>query len=122
VSRGARRLQGTGLYWTLILTLVVAAAIVVGIVQNSQQIRLRYLTWEGDVPLAVALLGTIVLTVALTALVGVIWRRRRRQQMADAAELLERRRQAEPPSVGTGTEEVPAGRAMTPPDAPGASR
>ena len=79
--------RGTGLYWTLILTLVVAVVIIVGIIQNSQAVRLKYLAWTGSLSLAMALLATIVLTVALTSLVGVIWRRRRRQQLTDSVEL-----------------------------------
>ncbi len=89
-----RQFRGTGLYWTLILTLVVAVAIIVGIVQNSQGVRLSYLAWTGSLSLAVALLATVVLTVALTSLAGVIWRRRRRNQLTDTVELRELRGRA----------------------------
>ncbi len=84
-AKGAvrRQFRGTGLYWTLILTLVVAAAIIIGIIQNSQGVTLKYLAWTGRLSLAVALLATIVLIVALTSLVGVIWRRRRRHQLTE---------------------------------------
>src|ERR1039458_79054 len=92
-----RQFRGTGLSWTLVLALVMAAAIVVGIIQNSHGVRLDYLVWHGSVPLIAVLLATMVLTVALTSLVGVIWRRRRRQQLTDAVELLELRGQAQPP-------------------------
>jgi len=90
-----RQFRGTGLYWTVILTLVVAVAIIIGIVQNSQGVRLSYLAWTGSLSLAVALLATIVLVVALTSLVGVIWRRRRRHQLTDAVELRELRGHAQ---------------------------
>jgi uncharacterized integral membrane protein len=100
-----RQFRGTGLSWTLVLALVVAVAIVVGIIQNSHGVRLDYLVWHGTVPLVAVLLATIVLTVALTSLVGLIWRRRRRQRMTDAVELGELRGQVQPrPS----TEGVPA--------------
>ena len=99
-----RQFRGTGLYWTLILTLVVAVAIIIGIVQNSQGVRLSYLAWTGSLSLAVALLVTVVLTVALTSLAGVIWRRRRRHQLTDTVELRELRghAQAQPVAVRAG--------------------
>ena len=95
-----RQFRGTGVYWTLIPTLVVAVLIVIGIIQNSQGVRLRYLVWTGSLSLAVALLTTITLTVALTTLVGVIWRRRRRHQLGDAVELRELRGRTPAPPLG----------------------
>lgn len=89
--------RGTGLYWSLLLALLVAVAIIVGIVQNSHGVQLNYLVWQGNVSLIVVLLATIVLTVALTSLVGVIWRRRRRQQLTDAGELYDLREQTKKP-------------------------
>jgi len=94
-----RQFRGTGLYWMLILTLVVAVAIIIGIVQNSQGVRLSYLAWTGRLSLAVALLATVVLTVALTSLAGVIWRRRRRHQLTDTVELRELRGRAQAQAV-----------------------
>jgi uncharacterized integral membrane protein len=91
-----RQFRGTGLSWTLVLALVVAAAIVVGVIQNSHGVRLDYLVWHGSVPLIAVLLATVVLTVALTSLVGVIWRGRRRHHLTDSAELDELRGQAQP--------------------------
>jgi uncharacterized integral membrane protein len=96
VAGRRRQFRGTGLSWTLVLALVMAAAIVVGVIQNSHGVRLDYLVWHGSVPLIAVLLATVVLTVALTSLVGVIWRGRRRHQMTDSAELGELRGQAKP--------------------------
>jgi uncharacterized integral membrane protein len=101
---GRRQFRGTGLYWSLVLALIMAAAIVVGIIQNSHGVQLNYLVWHGSVPLIAVLLATIVLTVALSSLVGVIWRRRRRQQLTDSVELDELRGQMQPPG---GTDGVP---------------
>lgn len=91
-----RQFRGTGLSWTLVLALVVAAAIVVGVIQNSHGVRLDYLVWHGSVPLIAVLLATVVLTVALTSLVGVIWRGRRRHHLTNSAELEQLRGQAKP--------------------------
>jgi uncharacterized integral membrane protein len=108
-----RQFRGTGLYWTLILTLVVAVAIIIGIVQNSQGVKLRYLAWTGSLSLAVALLATIVLTVALTSLVGVIWRRRRRQQLTDTVELRELRGHAQVQPLAVRSADMPPEVAVT---------
>ena len=86
---------------------MVAVAIIIGIVQNSQGVRLSYLAWTGSLSLAVALLATIVLTVALTSLVGVIWRRRRRHQLTDTVELRELRGHAQV-AAGRGARGRPA--------------
>jgi uncharacterized integral membrane protein len=116
---GRRQFRGTGVSWSLVLALVMAVAIVVGVIQNSHGVRLNYLVWHGSVPLIAVLLATVVLTVALTSLVGVIWRRHRRHHLTDSAELLELRGQVEPPecagrqegaaesAAGTHTPEAP---------------
>jgi uncharacterized integral membrane protein len=103
-----RQFRGTGLSWSLVLALVMAVAIVVGIIQNSHGVRLDYLVWHGSVPLIAVLLATIVLTVALTSLVGVIWRRRRRHQLGDSAELEELRGQVQPQESAGRAEGAPA--------------
>jgi len=103
--------RGTGLYWNLILALVVAVGIVIGIIQNSQGVRLKYLAWTVSMPLGVALLVTIVLTVALTSLIGLMWRRQRRHQLTDSVELQQLRGQAHEPGPATNSADVPtAGR------------
>jgi uncharacterized integral membrane protein len=116
-----RQFRGTGLYWTLILALVLAVAIVIGIIQNSQGVRLKYLAWAGSLPLAVVLLATIVLTVALTSLVGVIWRRRRRHQLTDSVELRELRGQVQASRLAVHTGDLPVAGGETPARNPGAS-
>ncbi|MGD1052639.1 MAG: LapA family protein [Candidatus Dormibacteria bacterium] len=88
------QLRGTGLSWTLVIAMVMAVAIVIGIIQNAQGVRLHYLGWHGSVSLIAVLLATVVLTVAVTSLVGVIWRRRRRHQLTESSELHELREQA----------------------------
>jgi uncharacterized integral membrane protein len=103
-----RQFRGTGLSWSLVLALVMAVAIVVGVIQNSHGVRLDYLVWHGSVPLIAVLLATIVLTVALTSLVGVIWRRRRRHQLGDSAELEELRGQVQPQESAGRAEGAPA--------------
>jgi uncharacterized integral membrane protein len=119
-----RQFRGTGLYWTLILTLLVAVAIIIGIIQNSQGITLKYLAWTGRVSLAVALLATTVLTVALTSLVGMAWRRHRRRQLTDTVELRDLRGHAKAPPPKVPSEALPPAVAVSadrPGDLPAAS-
>jgi len=82
-----REFHGTGLYWSLLLGLILAAVILIGTVQNAQSVQVQYLVWHLNAPLIVVLLVTIVASVLLTALVGVVWRHRRRRQLADREEL-----------------------------------
>ena len=106
-SRG--RWRGTGIYWGLIAGLVIAAAVVIGITQNSQRVDVKYLVWKGHAPLAVVLLATVVVTVALTAVAGVLWRRARRHQLTQRDEL-KNLRAAQPPSAADATT-LPVGHA-----------
>ena len=99
-----REFHGTGLYWSLLLGLILATVILIGIVQNSQSVQVRYLVWHLNTPLIVVLLVTIVASVLLTALVGVAWRHRRRRQLADREELRGlRTRTARPASAASET-------------------
>ena len=84
---GRREFHGTGLYWSLVLGLILATVILIGIVQNSQSVQVQYLVWRLNTPLIVVLLVTIVASILLAVLVGVAWRHRRRRQLADREEL-----------------------------------
>ncbi len=96
-----QRWRGTGVYcWDLIVGLVLAAAAIVGIVQNSQQVEVKYLGWTGHASLAVVLLAAVVATVALSTVTGVGRRRSRRQRLIQRDEL-EQRREETPGSTAT---------------------
>jgi uncharacterized integral membrane protein len=82
-----REFRGTGMYWSLLLGLILAVAILIGIIQNAQSVQLKYLVWDLSTPLIVVLLVTIFASVLLSALVGVAWRHRRRRQLTDREEL-----------------------------------
>jgi uncharacterized integral membrane protein len=82
-----REFHGTGVYWSLLLGLILAVAILIGIIQNAQSVQLKYLVWNLNTPLIVVLLVTIFATVLLSALVGVSWRHRRRRQLTEREEL-----------------------------------
>ena len=82
-----REFHGTGVYWSLLLGLILAVAILIGIIQNAQSVQLKYLVWNLSTPLIVVLLVTIFATVLLSALAGVAWRHRRRRQLTEREEL-----------------------------------
>lgn len=81
------RWRGTGIYWGLIAGLIMAAAVVVGVTQNSQRVEVKYVVWDGHASLAVVLLATVVATVALTTAAGALWRRSRRNRLTQRDEL-----------------------------------
>jgi len=95
--------------WALVAGLLAALAVIIGIVQNSQNVVVQYLGWTGHIPLAVLLLITVLTTVALTALAGAVWRRARRRQLTGRAELNHLRAAAEASAVeAPAAEPVPA--------------
>jgi len=75
--------------------LILAIAVIIGIVQNSRRVEISYLVWTGQPSLAVVLMVTVVATVTLTTVVGVVWRRSRRGHLTHRDEL-EHLREVEP--------------------------
>ena len=55
-----REFRGTGVYWSLLLGVILAIAILIGIIQNAQSVQLKYLVWNLSTPLIVVLLVTIL--------------------------------------------------------------
>jgi uncharacterized integral membrane protein len=82
-----RRLRGLGLWWTFACSLVLGAALIVAIVQNSRHVRLHYLGWHLNVSLIVVILATALIAVLLDEVGGLIWRRRRRASLERRNEL-----------------------------------
>ena len=78
---------GTGLFWGLIVVLLLGVAIVILVAQNPEPVELRWLRFEMDVSLVAIILATAVVAVILDQLIGLAWRRRRRQQLGDREEL-----------------------------------
>lgn len=78
---------GTGLFWTLILGLLLAAALVILIFQNSQDVEVRWLGFDFTAPLIGLLLGTALVAVIIDQIAGLVLRRRRRRARTDREEL-----------------------------------
>ena len=114
--------RGTGLLWGFVLAVPLAAALIVFIAQNTQQVSVRWTVWRVDTSLAVVVLVTILAAVLLAEIVGIVWRLRRRRLLARhetlQAELARRaaeRETAPPPAPPTGP---PGGEAAAPEPAP----
>jgi uncharacterized integral membrane protein len=75
-----RRSRTSGAWVAVVLAAVLLLLLVVFIAQNTQDVHLSFLGWDGTTPLSVALLIAAVIGIALTAVVGTlrIWQLRRR--------------------------------------------
>ena len=82
-----RVFAGTGLFWGLIVVLLLGVAIVILAAQNPEPVELRWLGFEIDVSLVAIILATAVVAVILDQLIGLAWRRRRRQALGEHEEL-----------------------------------
>ena len=67
------KVRGTrvsGLWVGLVIAAILAVFLLIFIAQNSESVAIRFLTWEGDVPLAVAMLAAAVVSVLIVAVPG----------------------------------------------------
>ncbi len=78
---------GSGLPWGALIALVGIAITVVFAVQNTDPVPVTFLWMDGEYPLALVILITAAVTVLLTWLVGVAYRRRRKRRRAEQQEL-----------------------------------
>ena len=84
---GKTRFVGTGFYWPVVAGMLLAAAIVVLVFQNTDSVRVEWLWLAAEAPLVVIVLVTILVTGLFTEIFGWVWRRRRRQALSDREEL-----------------------------------
>lgn len=75
-----RRSRTSGAWTAVVAAAVLLLLLVVFIAQNTQDVHLSFLWWDGSTPLSVALLIAAAIGIALTAVVGTlrIWQLRRR--------------------------------------------
>ena len=81
----APRYEGTGITAGLVGLLVAGVVVVIVVAQNVDRVAFDFLFWSVEVSLAVLLLVTALVTLALDQVVGVMWRRRRRRLKTLAA-------------------------------------
>jgi uncharacterized integral membrane protein len=75
-----RRSRTSGAWVAVVAAAALLLLLVVFIAQNTQDVQISFLWWDGEAPLSVALLIAAVIGIALTAVVGTmrIWQLRRR--------------------------------------------
>lgn len=75
--RGSRT---SGLWFAVVASAVVLVLLIIFIAQNTDPVNVRFLGWEGETPLAVALLAATVAGLILATIAGTmrIWQLRRR--------------------------------------------
>jgi uncharacterized integral membrane protein len=86
-ERPARVYRGTGVYGAVVLGILLAAAIVVFVAQNTEGVRIEWIVWEASIALAALVLAAMLLAVVLSVIVGGIWRRRQRRIHSEREEL-----------------------------------
>lgn len=79
--------------WGLISFIILSVIVIVLAAQNTQSVTVRALGWEAELPLIAIILITVLVSVVLDELVGVIIRRRRRMRRAERQELQRLRRE-----------------------------
>jgi len=73
--------------WSLAVFLLIGLGFVVFAVQNTDNVNLRFLSWDFTVALPLLLVVTALIAVIADEIVGLIRRRRRRQRTAEREEL-----------------------------------
>lgn len=78
---------GTGLFWGLIVGLILALTVIILAAQNTGTITMSFLGWDFSTPLIVLILGALLVGVVVTELVGLVYRKRRRRTLKERDEL-----------------------------------
>jgi uncharacterized integral membrane protein len=82
-----REFVGTGLFWGLVVGVLLAAAVVILAAQNTASTTIAFLGWEFSTPLIVVILGTLLIAVVADELFGLVYRARRRRTLGDRDQL-----------------------------------
>ncbi|MDH3248151.1 MAG: lipopolysaccharide assembly protein LapA domain-containing protein [Acidimicrobiia bacterium] len=82
-----------GVPWGLIFFLILSVLMAIFAVQNTQDVELGFLTWSGEFPLIMIIVGVFVTAVILDEILGTILRRRRRTRKMEKQELERLRKQ-----------------------------
>lgn len=82
-----------GIPWGLVFFLILSVLMAIFAVQNTQDVQLEFLTWSGEFPLIMIIVGVFVTAVILDEILGTILRRRRRIRKMEKQELERYRKQ-----------------------------
>ena len=82
-----REPHGIGVWATVVAALLVAAAFLVFVAQNTDRVHVQWTAWDVHVSLAAVVFGAMLLGSALTLLSAAIWRVGRRRRLREREEL-----------------------------------
>ncbi len=82
-----------GIPWGLVFFLILSVLMAVFAVQNTQDVELEFMTWSGEFPLIMIIVGVFVTAVILDEILGTMLRRRRRTRKMEKQELERLRKQ-----------------------------
>ena len=91
-----RHFVGTGLFWGLIVGLVLATLVIVLAAQNTQNTTVSFLGFDWSTPLIVVILVSLLVGIVLDEIVGLVFRSRRRRVLAEREELKRLKKGQEP--------------------------
>jgi uncharacterized integral membrane protein len=74
---------GTGLFWGLIIGVVLAIGVLILAAQNTASITVTFMAWDFATPLIVLILGAILIGVVFAELFGLFYRTKRRRTQRD---------------------------------------
>ena len=74
---------GTGLFWGLIIGVVLAIGVPILAAQNTASITVSFTAWDFSTPLIVLILGAILIGVVFAELFGLFYRTKRRRTQRD---------------------------------------
>lgn len=87
VAEPERVFVGTGLFWGLIVGVILALGVVILAAQNTGTVTISFLAWEFSTPLIGLILGSLLIGIVLDELFGLVYRKRRRRTMREREEL-----------------------------------
>jgi uncharacterized integral membrane protein len=82
-----RHFVGTGLFWGLVVGIILAVLVIILAAQNTQSTTLSFLGFDWSTPLIVIILVSLLVGIVLDEIVGLIFRGRRRRILAEREEL-----------------------------------
>jgi len=74
---------GTGLFWGLIIGVVLAIGVLILAAQNTGSITVTFMAWDFSTPLIVLILGALLIGVVFAELFGLFYRTKRRRTQRD---------------------------------------
>ena len=78
---------GTGLFWGLVVGLLLAVIMIILAAQNTDNTTIRFLGWDFSTPLIAVILAALLVGIILDEVVGLVYRTRRRRTLTDRKEL-----------------------------------